>query len=153
MPRFGPQPPDQRGAAWLLHSAMAWALTGAVMTVAHRPLWHAVGVVLLVLGLGVVGWVARGLLREQPLRQRTQAEGTGRTAALARDGEPAITAVFGLAERAAAGGAALPLEGVRMGRPGRPIPGKDQRVRRRRRDHGRLSRPAGTPARRRSLRG
>ncbi len=78
MPRSDPQPPDQRDTAWLLHSAMAWALTGAVMAVDHRPLWHAVGVVLLVLGLGVVGWVVRGLLRQQPLRQPTQAEGTGR---------------------------------------------------------------------------
>jgi hypothetical protein len=52
---------------------MAWALTGAVVTVDHRPLWYAVGVVLMVLGLGVVGWVVRGLLRQQPPRQRTDA--------------------------------------------------------------------------------
>jgi hypothetical protein len=58
---------------------MAWALTGAVVTVDHRPLWYAVGVVLMVLGLDVVGWVVRGLLRQQPPRQRTQAEVTGRT--------------------------------------------------------------------------
>jgi hypothetical protein len=78
MPRPDPQPPDQRDTAWLLHSGMAWALTGAVVTVAHRPLWYAVGVVLMVLGFGVVGWVVRGLLRQQPPRQRTQAEVTGR---------------------------------------------------------------------------
>ncbi len=71
MPASDPQPPDQRDTAWLLHSAMAWALTGAVMTMARRPLWHAVGVVLLVLGLGVVGWVLRRLLRRQPPRQQT----------------------------------------------------------------------------------
>jgi hypothetical protein len=82
MPTSNPQPPDQRDTAWLLHSAMAWALTGAVMTMARRPLWHAVGMVLLVLGLGVVGWVVRRLLREQPLGQRTQAEQTGRTGSL-----------------------------------------------------------------------
>jgi hypothetical protein len=79
MLRSDPQPPDQRDTAWLLHSAMAWALTGAVMTVARRPLWHGVGVVLLVLGFGVVGWVVRRLPRRQPPPQRTQAEGTGRT--------------------------------------------------------------------------
>jgi hypothetical protein len=78
MPRPDPQPPDQRDTAWLLHSGMAWALTGAVVTVDHRPLWYAVGVVLMVLGFGVVGWVVRGLLGQQPLRQRTQAEVTGR---------------------------------------------------------------------------
>jgi len=78
MPTSDPQPPDQRDTAWLLHSAMVWALTGAVMTVAHRPLWHAVGVVLMVLGLGVVGWVVRRLLRQQPPPQRTQAEVTRR---------------------------------------------------------------------------
>ncbi len=55
MLRSDPQPPDQRDTAWLLQSAIARALTGAVMTVAHRPLWHAVGVVLMVLGFGVVG--------------------------------------------------------------------------------------------------
>ncbi len=79
MPRSDPQPPDERDTAWLLHSAMAWALSGAVMTVAHRPLWHGVGVVLMVLGLGVVGWVVRRLLRQQPPRQRTHAEVKGRT--------------------------------------------------------------------------
>ena len=63
MPRPDPQPPDERDTAWLLQSGMAWALTGAVMAVEHRPLWDAVGVVLLVLGFGVVGWVVRGLLR------------------------------------------------------------------------------------------
>jgi hypothetical protein len=69
-----------QGVAPLLYRPdLAWALTGAVMTVAHRPLWYAVGVVLMVLGFGVVGWVARGLLGQQPLRQRTQAEVTGRT--------------------------------------------------------------------------
>jgi hypothetical protein len=79
MPRSDPQPPDQHDTARLLHSAMAWALTGAVMTVARRPLWHGVGVVLLVLGLGVVGWVVRRRLRQQPPRQRTDAEGSRRT--------------------------------------------------------------------------
>jgi hypothetical protein len=79
MPRSDPQPPDQRDTAWLLHSAMAWALTGAVMTVARRPLWHGVGVVLMVLGFGVAGWVVRRLPRGQPPPQRTQAEGTERT--------------------------------------------------------------------------
>jgi hypothetical protein len=57
MPRPDPQPPDQRDTAWLLQTAMAWALTGAVMTVEHRPLWHGVGVVLLVGGLAwSAGW-------------------------------------------------------------------------------------------------
>ncbi len=79
MLRFDPQPPDQRDTVWLLHSAMAWALSGAVMTVARSPLWHGVGVVLLVLGFGVVGWVVRGLLRQQPPPQRTHAGVTGRT--------------------------------------------------------------------------
>jgi hypothetical protein len=79
MPRSNQQPPDQRDKALLLHSGMAWALSGAVMTVAHRPLWHGVGVVLMVLGFGVVGWVVRRLLRRQPPRQQHQAEGMGRT--------------------------------------------------------------------------
>jgi len=70
MPRSDPQPPAAHELAWLLHSAMVWALTGAVMTVARRPLWHAVGVVLMALGVGVAGWVLR-LLRQQPQRQQT----------------------------------------------------------------------------------
>ena len=76
-----PQPPAQRDTAWLLHSAMVWALTGAVMTAAGRPLWHGVGVVLMVLGFGVVGWVVRRLPRGQPPPQPIHAEETG-------DGEP-----------------------------------------------------------------
>jgi hypothetical protein len=71
MPRSNPQPPAAHGLVRLLDSAMVWAVTGAVMTVARRPPWHAVGVVLMVLGLGVVGWVVRPLLRQQPPRQQT----------------------------------------------------------------------------------
>jgi hypothetical protein len=59
------QPPAEHELAWLLHSAVVWALTGALMTMARRPLWSAVGVVLTVLGLGVVVWVVR---RQPPRR-------------------------------------------------------------------------------------
>jgi hypothetical protein len=85
MPTSDPQPPDPRDTAWLLHSAMAWALSGAVMTIARRPLWHGVGVVLLVLGFGVVGWIVRRLLRQQPPPRWTDAEGTGRTGSPRRE--------------------------------------------------------------------
>jgi hypothetical protein len=60
MLRADPQPPDQRDPAWLLRSGMAWALTGAVVTVDHRPPWYALGVALMVLRSGVVGRVVRG---------------------------------------------------------------------------------------------
>ena len=50
MPRSDPHPPAEPELAWLLHSALVWALTGALLTMARRPLWSAVGVVLTVLG-------------------------------------------------------------------------------------------------------
>ncbi len=65
------QPLAEPELAWLLHSALVWALTGVLMTAARRPLWSAVGVVLTVLGLGVAGWVVRRL-RQQPPRQQTR---------------------------------------------------------------------------------
>jgi hypothetical protein len=68
MPSSDRQPLAEPELAWLLHSAMVWALTGALMMMARRPLWSAVGVVLTVLGLGVVGWVVRR--RQQPPRQQ-----------------------------------------------------------------------------------
>jgi hypothetical protein len=79
MPSSDRQPLAEHELAWLLHSAMVWALTGALMTVARRPLWDTVGVVLMVLGIGVAGWVVRRRLRQQPPRQRTDAEGSRRT--------------------------------------------------------------------------
>jgi hypothetical protein len=69
MPSSDRQPLTEPELAWLLHSALVWALTGVLMTAARRPLWAAVGVVLTVLGLGVAGWVVRGRLRQQPPRQ------------------------------------------------------------------------------------
>jgi hypothetical protein len=71
MPSSDRQPLAEPELAWLLHSAMVWALTGALMMMARRPLWSAVGVVLTVLGLGVVGWVVRRRQRQQPPRQQT----------------------------------------------------------------------------------
>jgi hypothetical protein len=71
MPSSDRQPLAEHELAWLLHSAMVWALTGALMTVARRPLWDTVGVVLMVLGIGVAGWVVRRRLRQQPPRQQT----------------------------------------------------------------------------------
>ena len=65
------QPPAEPELAWLLHSAMVWALTGALITLARRPPWHAVGMVLTVLGIGVAGWVVRRRLRGQAPRQQT----------------------------------------------------------------------------------
>jgi hypothetical protein len=60
------QPLAEPELAWLLHGAVVWAVTGALMMMARRPLWSAVGVVLTVLGLGVVVWVVR---RRQPPRR------------------------------------------------------------------------------------
>ena len=68
MPSSDPHPPAEPELAWLLHSALVWALTGALLTMARRPLWSAVGVVLTVLGLGMTGWVVRR--RQQPSRQK-----------------------------------------------------------------------------------
>lgn len=65
------QPLAEPELAWLLHSAMVWALTGALITLARRPLWDAVGMVLTVLGIGVAGWVVRRRLHRQPPRQQT----------------------------------------------------------------------------------
>jgi hypothetical protein len=59
MPSSDRQPLAEPELAWLLHSAMVWAVTGALMMMARRPLWSAVGVVLTVLGLGVAGWMVR----------------------------------------------------------------------------------------------
>lgn len=89
---------------------MAWALTGGVVTVDHRPLWYAVGVALMVLGFGVVGWV----VPEAAARATATAADPGRgdrggPAALGRDDVSAVTAALGPVEPAA-GGAALPLE-------------------------------------------
>jgi hypothetical protein len=70
MPSSDRQPLAEPELAWLLHSAMVWALTGALMMMARRPLWSAVGVVLTVLGLGVVGWMVRRRPRQQPPRQQ-----------------------------------------------------------------------------------
>src|SRR4029453_16624778 len=68
MPSSDPHPPAEPELAWLLHSALVWALTGALLTMARRPLWSAVGVVLTVLGLGMTGWVVgRG---QEPPRQK-----------------------------------------------------------------------------------
>jgi hypothetical protein len=64
------QPLAEPELAWLLHSALVWAVTGVLMTAARRPLWSAVGMVLTVLGLGVAGWVVRRRLRQQLPRQR-----------------------------------------------------------------------------------
>jgi hypothetical protein len=69
MPSSDRQPLAEHELAWLLQSALAWVLTGALMTMARRPLWSAVGVVLTVLGLGVIGWVVRRR-RQQPPRQQ-----------------------------------------------------------------------------------
>jgi hypothetical protein len=71
MPSSDRQPLAEPELAWLLHSAMVWALTGVLMMMARRPLWAAVGVVLTVLGLGVVGWMVRRRPRQQPPRQQT----------------------------------------------------------------------------------
>jgi CHASE2 domain-containing sensor protein len=71
MPSSDPQPPAEPELAWLLHSALVWAVTGALMTMARRPLWSAVGVVLTMLGIGVAGWVVRRRLHQQPPRQPT----------------------------------------------------------------------------------
>jgi hypothetical protein len=68
MPSSDPHPPAEPELAWLLHSALVWALTGALLTMARRPLWSAVGVVLTALGLGMTGWVVRR--RQQPPRQQ-----------------------------------------------------------------------------------
>lgn len=68
MPSSDPQPLAERELAWLLHSAVAWTLTGALMLVARRPLWDAVGVVLMALGTGLMGWVVQRR-RQQPPRQ------------------------------------------------------------------------------------
>ena len=68
MPSSDTHPPAEPELAWLLHSALVWALTGALLTMARRPLWSAVGVVLTVLGLGMTGWVVRR--RQQPPRQK-----------------------------------------------------------------------------------
>jgi hypothetical protein len=67
MPSSDPHPMAERELAWLLHSGVAWALTGALILVAGKPLGDAVGVVLLVLGLGLIGWVLQR--RHQPPRQ------------------------------------------------------------------------------------
>jgi hypothetical protein len=71
MPSSDRQPLAEPELVWLVHSAMVWALTGVLMMMARRPLWAAVGVVLTVLGLGVVGWMVRRRLRQQPPRQQT----------------------------------------------------------------------------------
>jgi hypothetical protein len=71
MPSSDRQPLAEPELAWLLHSALVWALTGVLMTAARRPLWSAVGVVLTVLGLGVAGWVVRRRRRQLP-RQQTR---------------------------------------------------------------------------------
>ena len=71
MPSSDRQPLAEPELAWLLHSAMVWALTGVLMMMARRPLWAAVGVVLTVLGLGVAGWMVRRRPRQQPPRQQT----------------------------------------------------------------------------------
>jgi hypothetical protein len=68
MPSSDPQPLAERELAWWLHSAIAWTVTGALMLVARRPLWDAVGVVLMALGLGLIGWVVQRR-RHQPPRQ------------------------------------------------------------------------------------
>jgi hypothetical protein len=68
MPSSDPHLPAEPELAWLLHSALVWTLTGALLTMARRPLWSAVGVVLTVLGLGMTGWVVRR--RQQPPRQQ-----------------------------------------------------------------------------------
>jgi hypothetical protein len=68
MPSSDPQPLAERELAWLLHSAIAWTVTGALMTAARKPLWDAVGVVLMALGLGLTGWVVQRR-RHQPPRQ------------------------------------------------------------------------------------
>lgn len=68
MPSSDPHPLAERELAWLLHSGVAWALTGALILVAGRPLGDAVGVVLLALGLGLIGWVLQRR-RHQPPRQ------------------------------------------------------------------------------------
>jgi hypothetical protein len=70
MPRSDRQPLAEYELAWLLHSALAWALTSALMMAARRPPWGAVGVVLTMLGIGVAGWVVRRRLRRQPPRRR-----------------------------------------------------------------------------------
>jgi hypothetical protein len=70
MPSSDRQPLTEPELTWLLHSALAWALTGALMMMARRPLWSAVGGVLTVLGLGVV-WMVRRRPRQQPPRQQT----------------------------------------------------------------------------------
>ena len=94
MPSSDPHPPAEPELAWLLHSALVWALTGALLTMARRPLWSAVGVVLTVLGLGMTGWVVRR--RQQPPRQ--QRTGSSRIAAGQATGLPAVkegaTSVF-----------------------------------------------------------
>jgi hypothetical protein len=66
MPSSDPHPLAERELAWLLHSAVAWALTGALILVADRPLWDAVGVVLLALGLGLIGWVLQRRRHQSP---------------------------------------------------------------------------------------
>jgi hypothetical protein len=71
MPSSDRQPLAEPELAWLLHSALVWALTGALMMMARRPLWSAVGVVLTVLGLGMTGWMVRRRPRQQPPRQQT----------------------------------------------------------------------------------
>jgi hypothetical protein len=63
-----PQPSAERELAWLLHSGVAWTITGALMAAAHRPLGDAVGVVLMALGLGLIGWLVQRR-RHQPPRQ------------------------------------------------------------------------------------
>jgi hypothetical protein len=68
MPSSDPHSPAEPELAWLLHSALVWALTGALLTMARRPPWSAVGVVLTVLGLGMTGWVVRR--RQRPQRQK-----------------------------------------------------------------------------------
>lgn len=66
MPSSDPHPLAERELAWLLHSAIAWALTGALILVAGRPLWDAVGVVLLALGLGLIAWVLQRRRHQSP---------------------------------------------------------------------------------------
>ena len=87
MPSSDPHPPAEPELAWLLHSALVWALTGALLTMARRPLWSAVGVVLTVLGLGMTGWVVR---RRQHRHGRSQT-GSSRIAAAGQvRGLPAV---------------------------------------------------------------
>jgi hypothetical protein len=68
MPSSDPQPLAERELAWLLHSGVVWAITGALMTAVGRPLGGAVGVVLMALGLGLICWVVQRR-RHQPPRQ------------------------------------------------------------------------------------